>query len=272
MTALRNAIVAGLLAGLSSLMAASAMAGQTGLIAHFPFDGQKNCYQPLLPGEKEVQCVRVDGREGIRFTGQGHLIAEGGLFDQPSLTISLWFYMDTTRKDEMKLMVRDLGESLQRIFQLQIYNPTQGYAESQIRFLAETSPGGGWEIAAVTESSSILPGSWTHLVVTVSAGDASGPGAVRIWLNGRQERVVAEDSRFATKRSLAKAMQKTTKTSPSPYQLNIDGGLLTNSAIPLFIGTPEGERHNFDGVIDDVRLFDFGLSREEVRSLYRNER
>ena len=264
----RIATAVGLFTVLTSLVAVTAEAGDAGLIEHYPFDS-KACYQPLTPAGKGVQCVSVDGRKGVRLGGQSYLETDGAAFDHASLSISLWFYMDRTSKDEMRLLVRDEGELLQRIFQLQIYNPTQGYGDAHVRFLAETDAGGGWEVAAVTESSGILPGSWTHLVVTVKAQDEYTPGVVRIWLNGRQERVLAEANLFATKRSLSKAMQKTSKSGPSPYQLSFDGGLATNPGIPLTIGTSEAERYTFDGVIADVRLYRHALSREEVRNLYR---
>jgi hypothetical protein len=270
MTPLKGIIITGLLIAVSSPAGRIARAGEAGLIAHYPFDGRKACYQPLQPVGKGVECVEAGGREGIRFIGQSHLRTEGAPFDKPSLTISLWYYMDRATKDEMKLVMRDQGELLQRVFQLQIYNPKHDYGDSHIRFLGETHPGGGWEIAAVTQSSSILPGNWYHLVVSVQAEDASGPGIVTIWINGRRERVQDEADLFASRRSLTRAMQKSDAENQSAYQLRFSGALQTSPAIPLIIGTTEAERYTFDGVIDDVRFFDYPLNREEVRNLYRN--
>ena len=270
----RGAIIGGLMTVLSGLGGTAAAAEQAppGQLAHYGFDDPKGCFLPLQPMGKGIECVRGIEGHGIRFRGESHLATSGLPFEQESLSISLWLYMDKTDKDEMKLVMRDTEGLLPRIFQLQVYNPVHGYGDSRIRFFGETDPGGGWEIAAFTESTSILPGRWYHVVVTLKGEDRTGPGQVRIWLNGRQEQLLANNRVFATKRSLAKAMAESKAGSQTTYQLNFSGRLLSNPKVPLTIGTGEESRYVFDGVIDEVRLFDYPLDREEIRNLYRSAR
>ena len=274
MSFLRGVFVVGLLAGFSSLAGPAVSADKTeaGLIRQYDFDQGKPCYEPLIPIGTPAECVAGISGDGIRFHGEGHLEEpEGHLFDSGSLSISLWFQMDRTNKDEMTLVMRDEGERLQRVFQLQIHNPDDSYGDAGIRFLGETYEGGGWEIAAFTESASILPGSWYHTVVTIE-GRNSNQGFVQIWVNGRQERIVANTNPYATKRSLAKALEKSKAATRSAYELSFSGSLLSKPGVPLTIGTPGNNRYVFDGVIDDVRIYDFALNREQVRDLYRANR
>lgn len=266
-----GATAVGMLAGLGALAGITAVhARDTGnAIEQYSFSRNAGCHAPLEAVGDEVKCTRIDGREGVRLGDDSYLQTDGSAFDRPSLSISLWLYLERNDRDEMRLVMRDRGELLQRVFQLQVHNPRRGYGESRIRFLAETRPGGGWEIALTTETGVVLPGSWHHVVVTVAAGEADLPGVARIWVNGRQERVRAESGGGMEKRSLSALGGESKSALRSDYQVTFPGVLLSNPSVPLIIGSPGAGRYTFQGIMGDLRLFDHALDRNEIRQLYR---
>jgi len=86
----------------------------------------------------------------------------------------------------------------------------------------------------LTESSETLPtGSWTHVAVTY---------------NGRATTVYINGVNSGSKESI---------------------GNLSASSLKISIGSLLGESSSFNGSIDDVKIFNYGLSESEIDSLYR---
>ena len=96
------------------------------------------------------------------------------------------------------------------------------------------SSGSGWINLAITSSQFLYINKWTH----IAASYDSGSGEIKIFANGLNV--------------------KTSGNTPSQI----------TSSIPTVIGARNGGSYSFDGLIDDVRIYNEALSSVQIKQNY----
>ncbi|HEY5470197.1 MAG TPA: cadherin domain-containing protein [Bacteroidales bacterium] len=91
----------------------------------------------------------------------------------------------------------------------------------------------------LTNPTRLIIGEWTHCVVNVT------PTAIETWINGK----------FRTKK---------TREYSSYFNSNIEPVLIGNS-----YDSGEGSNNHFNGMLDELRIYNRGLSNDEIRTLFK---
>ena len=225
------------------------------LLFHAPFDGSADakfakgaaapvCAEHLSFAEgKRGQAVRLTraAKSALAYSAPGNLVPERG-------TVSLWFKREGPDKGHSadgREIWRDLfanpAPSGERIGSGQLWFWFHGQ-----RLRADVSD----DDDSFSTWGGALEDDWTHLAVTWDEAGA------RIFVNGRALGD-SGDSASPMKRALASR-----------------GELLTfaREVFKTFCVGCRGKGYQFDGLIDDLRIYSAPLTREQIRELYRREK
>ncbi|MEM6810912.1 MAG: LamG domain-containing protein [Pseudomonadota bacterium] len=173
----------------------------------------------------------LDNAAGLSATDDFINAGSDGSLDIAEGTISLWFNTPnpSTTGNRYLLSKDENGINLGDIH-LNILPSGDATNPNEIRFLTSN----GSSNRAIYSDSAISSNRWTHVVALF------GTGGMEMYVNG----VLQADNDART-----------------------DG--MTNQTQNLIIGNLRaGETQDFDGSIDDVRLYDYRLSAEEILDLY----
>ena len=177
--------------------------------------------------------VSSDARQGksMKFDGVDDYVDVGALdVAGDQITIAAWFKADDFEETDAHIIAKGTAPSLQQIaWMLGTDNHGGGIV---LRFRVHTN---GTEAASLEASSgNIQTGEWVHAVARYDGSHMT------LFKNGVQ-------------------------VGSMPHS----GAIAVNPNVPVRIGDVAGSvRKPFDGVIDDVRLYDRALSDEEIQSLY----
>src|SRR3989338_4790812 len=177
--------------------------------------------------------------QALNFDGVDDFVDMGSpasLDDIGAMTVSVWVKPDTAGEDGLgKIVTKDVSISANR---WTLYIDNANGPLNAFGFFKEAGASPLW-IQAVNNS--VDYGQWQHIVAT---WDGSATAAnVHLYKNGVE----------------------------LGYQLQQNGtAISSDAALPLLIGGAQDGSRVFDGLIDDVRIYDRVLSAAEVLNLYRS--
>ena len=180
-------------------------------------------------------AARVAGISGmnndgaIEFDGEDDSV-DIGTIDIPGseLSLSAWFRADNFDEWDGRIISKATGTAEQDHYWM--VSTTRSSQENRLRFRLKTDNGGTTTLVANTELSA---GTWTHVVATYDGS------AMKIYKDG-----VEDGSKVKS------------------------GSLVGNASVPASIGRNPNDDVEFDGVIDEVLIYNKVLSAEEVAALY----
>jgi hypothetical protein len=207
----------------------------TGMVAYWPFqEGSGTTVTDASGNGKTATAYATTwttGKSGyaLNFNGSTSYVNAGAI-DVPgaALTISAWFKAD----------------SLPTTIQPRIISKATGLAEADHYFMLSTIYSGGNKLrfrlktsgttkTLIASSGSVGLGVWVHAVATYDGS------TMRLYKDG-----VLVGS------------------------MSVSGSINTNSGVPTWIGSNPVDGNRFDGVIDEVRIYNRALSATEVTNLY----
>jgi hypothetical protein len=176
--------------------------------------------------------VSSDARQGksMKFDGVDDHVDVGSIdVESNEMTIAAWFKADDFEETDGHILAKGTAPNLQQIVWMLGTDNNNGI---KLRFRVRTN---GAEAASLEASSgNIQTGEWVHAV-----GRYDG-SSMTLFKNG-------------------------VRVGSMPHS----GTVAVNPNAPVWIGDVSGSvRKPFDGVIDDVRLYDRALSDEQIQSLY----
>jgi hypothetical protein len=229
-----------LLAGASSLLLETTAASPPGLIAYFHFDEGSG---KVADGGDIDGTVRgaswVDGRfgAGLSFDGQGDYV-DLGKPDLPAessgLTLAAWIKIDDAGAiDEGRIISKATGTSNDDHYWMLSAVDSEG--ESRLRFRLKTGDDqDSGTTTLIASSGNLQSDRWQHVAATYDGA------AMKIYLDGV---LVGQTAK--------------------------QGTVATNDAVPAWIGgnPPDRESRDWDGTIDEVRIYATALSATAVANL-----
>ena len=235
---------------------------QKGLVAHWKFDEQKgttavdssgNDYHAHLFGAGDGSSVWVDGRIGgaIELNGSSDYLAIQGLnYDQqgqiPAVTTSAW--VKTSQTSKGMIMSFDRSEYWRLSIGGELSNGRTFFASKST---SDASPNNQEDIYGTTV---VNDGTWHHIAVSYSTSD----GMVRFYVDGGLDHSAGAHSGNAIgKGDLRRFGIIGTNCEDGSYNT-----MSNNNDRPL---------QNYNGLIDDARIYDRALSAYEISKLYLGE-
>jgi hypothetical protein len=216
----------------------------TGLVAWYPFNGNANDESVFHNHGTATGAILAPDRFGnpnkaYRFIGSSSSyieLPESSAFKSTDYTISLWFRADHWPEAQAEFSEMLISKG-QNNYEITIGSPSIG--PSGIRFLPRLrAPGQGdaWDAPSGSYTTNV----WNHLVAVF----APSLNSVRLFLNGR-ELALAGPAGVLPGADLSGAARLGTRTGP---------GLIGSNP--------------FLGSIDDIRIYNRGLTIQEVQQLY----
>ena len=174
---------------------------------------------------------KLDG--GLDFDGDNDRV-DAGTFDitGSGLTMMAWFNAETISTADGRIVSKANGTSASDAW-WQLSTTDSG----SNRFIRMRIKAGGTTTTFADSSVNLTPGDWYFAVATYD----SASGDMKLYLDGSE---VASGSHSA------------------------GGAVDTNPAVPVALGANGTAERFFDGVLDDVRLYDRALSATEVSALF----
>ena len=173
----------------------------------------------------------VDG--ALDFDGSNDYV-DAGTFDVigAGITMMGWFYADTIGTNDPRIVSKAAGTAVDDAYwQLSTSNSgTERYLRMRIKAGATTSE-------LHDTSTSLEPAQWYFAVATYNAGS----GEMKLYLDGSE---VASGAHA------------------------VGGALDTNPAVPVALGANGTAERFFDGILDDVRIYNRALGADEIADLY----
>jgi hypothetical protein len=221
-----------------------------GLVTEYTFDGGiTRASNPELPGFLKNGASYGTNRDGVPSSAldfgpdSAHYeIADHVKLRPSALTISLWLNLRRIREGDSshlyyKSTYRD-GSNLQYGAKVKLHTP--GTSANGYDFIAEVNRGGCASDVVRMEARAVQPpfqvAQWHHFV-SVYDGQV-----LRVYLDG---------------------VRRTETTGPAKPITDCPGGTLR------FGLAYRGDQNSFDGLMDDIRLYDRALTEAEVKTLYR---
>lgn len=241
----------------------TASAGSTlGLVAHWSFDGEPigrdlaNGRHPLAIGGTVVPDEGVDGR-GVRFSG-----AKGsGMFTSPSqefalsdaLTVSAWIKPAARKGGQIVWFGDPRGGRDPWLLYL--------HGDGRVRFRSDRAVTAKPTFAVRQQEIVLMPGGALNLNQHVAA-DSPGVLPLNEWsfITGRIEKVSAKQRAFSVFVNGEK-VHEVRSTEEVDY---------TTDRMWVALGAVhKGDSQNYNGSIDEVRVYGRSLTDDEVAALYR---
>ena len=218
-----------------------------GLVGYWSFDGnamsETNAYDLSGNGNhgtltggvfrktgKIGQALDFDGSSGYVNAGN-----QSSLQITSSTTLAAWFKLDKTQNGIYPRILSKLGNAPTAGYELLIGSPNDGGGKQNKPYLQLGTSGGSlnWAVA-----SAIQTGVWYHVVGVYNPTAGTG----EIYLNGNLEKA----------------------------ETTFGSSAIGNNAVDLNSGRWSGAGSNyFDGILDDVRIYNRVLSSDEIKRLYK---
>ena len=221
---------------------------QDGLVGYWSFDGpDMNATQArdtsgnANHGTLTNGPARTIGKigQGLRFDGLNDRVnspSAPSLVLSSSITVSTWVKSENLKTGYMDIFDKR-SPSVDNNYVLEVVEGISGAAR-KVGFFYYSSGGVAQEWQ--TTNAVLPPNEWTHIAVTFTFGAGS---SMRIFVNG-----VSEPGTWS---------EGNGNLTPA----NDDGG--------FGIGALQNGSNEFDGTIDDVRIYNRALSAEEIKRLYK---
>ena len=173
----------------------------------------------------------IDG--GLDFDGSNDYV-DAGSFDVvgSGITMMAWFNADAIASDDPRIVSKASSSAEQDAY-WQLSTTDSG----SDRYLRMRIKAGGTTTTLADSSVNLSPGQW--YLATATYDNASG--AMKLYLDGSE---VASGTHA------------------------VGGALDTSSAVPVAIGANGSAERFFDGILDDVRIYDRALGADEIADLY----
>jgi len=227
----------------------------TGMVSHWKFDEVLNGVSPDTEGRNPAQLV--NGAAVVRDPERGmvlDLATEGAYVrvpDSPSLdirdriTLAAWVKIrDFSRSDYPKILIKTVRDGREP---WELYALDARGRERLARFLISTGSAGGW-YGAWDPGFEPPPGEWFHLAATYDGNVMS------VYINGEKRAAIMSRDDYA-ERTVDRVSIR-----------------LGENAEPLLIGAfKEDGSGNLNGCVDDVRIYNYALSEEEIADIYESE-
>jgi len=205
-------------------------AAESRLLAHWKFNGSGadasgNGHDATLKNKAAYAADAVEGSHSLLLEGTGY--ASAAAFDLgDAFTITLWAYLLPEQTDIKTLLANCEGGSRINGFKLYV----NSWETQDRKILVEPSDGTD-RIDITSPENTFEESLWNHFAITA---DRVG-GLIDLYLNGERVNLTSETTAgFQTTRS-------------------------------LFIGAmPPGNVYNWQGMIDDVRVYEGVLSEDEI--------
>lgn len=237
---IRASFMKGILQTIGAMLLLTGQAMKAELVAHWPLDGNAQDLLGNHHGQDSAVVFGVDGAAGhtgtaAEFNGSNSTITVP--FDEAlnpeSFTLSMWVNADSTGGFASPLTSRD--DTPSSVHGYLIYNDNSG----NWNFWTGTGgPSGAWNQMS---GGPVETGSWTHLAV--SYDDTSQ--TKRLYVNGS---LAASNS----------APNLYSPNGPQTENLNIGSG------------ADSGQSFHFDGLIDDIALWNHVLTPAEIEDVMNN--
>ncbi len=198
-----------------------------------------------LVGEPKWQPGRVGG--ALMFDGDGDhvLVPNGGehLNGLGALTVCLWVKSNVTKTDKGFIIFEDPDTHDNRDMRYDaagIYGGGTNLIKCGVTSGADEGPEGWPGRQQIESSSNIQTSDWQHIAMTWSSGNR-----VALYINGKSD----------------------TPTSVEPAKV---GTLIGYTKLIIGKGGKDVETNeSWNGLIDDVRIYNYALSQEEIETVYR---
>ncbi|MHC4510886.1 MAG: LamG domain-containing protein, partial [Planctomycetota bacterium] len=215
--------------------------GNAGLVAHYKLDqnandSSGNGHNGTVEGVPTWASPGWDGTDAcMKFGGDADRITVEPFEVMGSgITLSAWIN-PVTFKNDARLISKSAGSSTQyHIFAIVL----SGSGEDTLQFRLKTNQG---STTSHTSGGEVEAGEWSHIAVTWDAGDP----VMREYINGVQ---VGSTDKAGT----AVATDPDAKIG------------LGNQSISALAQGPGGEIRPFDGLLDEVHVYERGLSVSEL--------
>ena len=219
----------------------SANVSRAELVAHWPLDGDADDALGNYDGQASGGVVfGADGAAGhtgsaAEFNGSSATITvpHSDDLNPASFTLSLWANADSTGGFASPVTSRD--DTSSSVHGYIIYNDSGGNWNF---WTGGGGPSGSWQTLA---GPAVQTGSWAHLAITYSAATQTK----RLYVNGALEGTSSGAGLYS-------------ESGPQTEPLNIGSG------------ADNGSQFHFDGLIDDVALWDEALTQSEIQGVMNN--
>jgi hypothetical protein len=209
-----------------------------GLFAYWPFrEGSGSTIADASGNGRTATAYSTSwttGKAGnaLNFNGSSSYVTAGAL-DLPGsgLTVSAWLKADAFASNVDSRIISKASGVQEQDHYLMLSTINSG--GQKLRFRLKT---GGSTKTLIASSGTLSAGVWVHVVATYDGS------TMRLYKDG----VLAGS-------------------------LAASGSINTNSSVPLWIGSNPVGGNVFDGVIDEVRIYNRSLSAAEIASIYNND-
>ncbi|MDA7881203.1 PEP-CTERM sorting domain-containing protein [Akkermansiaceae bacterium] len=242
-----------------SLLALSGMSAQASLVAHFDFEegsgtttaSQVGGWTGPFSGDPQwvstsLAPVPSGTTAALAFDGLGDWIVSdyAGIGGSGDRSVSFWVSSTNATQNTGIVAWGDSSIPNGRKWHVRLNNSAGNGPTGAIR----TEIQGSYEI----DGSPLTDGNWHHVVSTYSSGGPFGSGQVSHYVDG----ILISDGQTDTGGDTTVV---NTVTSPT----------ISGSTYPVLLGgRHQGTVVSFDGLLDEVRIYDHALSASEVQGLY----
>src|SRR3989344_5196869 len=221
---------------------ASAAVSNLGLVGYWSFNEGTGSYAGDSSGNRNQGTLTngptwVDGKRGkaLNFDGvNDYVIASStSLNNLPAMTVSAWMFPRSSGEGTVgNIVTKSQGAGVNgwRIYQ----------DGTQIRMIVDYD--GGSDLSRLGGTGSETLNQWQHIVFTWDGSSISTN--IKIYRDGKE----------------------VSGTSGN----NGTGNRISDSSNSLIIGNDDGQTRTFNGLIDDVRVYNRALSAAEIQTLYKS--
>ncbi len=221
------------------------------LIAYFPFEGNSSDVHDSHSVEEIGSITYIDGQVGkaAHFDGESYIEVPGEDFALTEWTFSLWFYVDKAPSTNASIIIGKQSYPFEGTSG--DYNYATKYVYCDYAHQSYESCGGNnsdHNLASSPLNGGMGTGKWFHWVCT-----RSNDGIYTLYQNGKKKSWTNPDTVWGG------GSAQDIPCIDHPETPFLIGGKITSST------------HNFEGAIDELRVYGRALSSEEVTALYEDD-
>ena len=242
-----------------SLFGLSCLAAHSSLVAHFDFEegsgtttsSQVGGWTGPFSGDPQwvsssLAPVPSGTTAALAFDGAGDWIISNfaGIGGSGDRSVSFWVSSTNSTQNTGIVAWGNAATPNGRKWHVRLNNSAANGPQGAIR----TEIQGSYEI----DGNPLTDGNWHHVVSTYSSGGAFGAGQVSHYIDG----ILVSDGQ--------------TNTGGDTVTVNtVTSATINAGTYPVVLGgRHQGNLVSFDGLLDEVRIYDHALSAAEVNSLY----